>query len=282
MAKALQLSEVKGELRLASVTKPTPAGTQILVEHVAVAQNPIDWKQQEMGFYINSFPYVLGFDVAGIVADVGPDVTKFQKGDRVVVTTEFLEPTKHIDGAFQTHSIHTEDYASKIPENVSFEEASSIPLGLFTAACGMYGHSLLPDTNNGTEHKGEWYLVWAAATSVGAYAIQLARLLGFRVVATASPHSFEYVKSLGAEVVFDYRDEQIVEKIRELTGGKLQHAFQAFVVTEATAKIGKAMSTEGGEVAMVDPRFSDFGVVPENVKLYPFNAFDVYNVSCVQ
>ena len=143
----------------------------------------------------------------------------------------------------------------------------------------MDGHSGLPDTNNGTEHKDEWYLVWGAATSVGAYAIQLARLLGFKIVATASPHSFEYVKSLGAEVVYDYRDEQIVEKIRELTGGKLQHAFQAFVVVDATAQIGKAMSTDGGEVALVDPRFSDFSVVPENVKLYPFSGFDVYNVS---
>lgn len=115
---------------------------------------------------------------------------------------------------------------------MSFEESSAIPLGFATAVGGLFGDlavkvpsagSKLPLPNNGLPP----ILVWGGSSSVGGYTIQLAHLAGFKVVATASPAHFDYVRSLGADVVVNYRDgDKAVEEIITATGGKLSLVFE--------------------------------------------------------
>ena len=96
--------------------------------------------------------------------------------------------------------------ASPIPAHVSYEQAAVVPLGVSTAACGLFESHLLALTLPQAEAAptGRSVVVWGASTSVGSNAVQLAAHAGYRVLATASPHNFDYVRSLGAEHVVDY------------------------------------------------------------------------------
>jgi NADPH:quinone reductase-like Zn-dependent oxidoreductase len=193
--------------------------------------------------------------------------------------TEYFEREKPIDGAFQTHSIHTAAFTTKLPESISFEQAATIPSTMLTAAVGFHAFAELPENYDETTHNNEWFLVWGGASSCGVSAIQLAKLLGFKVVATASPHSFEYVKSYGAEIVLDYNDSEISNKIREVTGGALRYAYEAVSSEGITAKIGKAMSEQGGSIVTVNAGFNEKNVVPDSVKVLPFSCLEMFNVS---
>lgn len=85
--KALFITEPKGALQLSTPPKPTAGKGELLVKNVAVALNPVEWKQIAYNFWIPSYPYVLGVDHAGIVEEVGEEVTNFKKGDRVCLRT---------------------------------------------------------------------------------------------------------------------------------------------------------------------------------------------------
>jgi NADPH:quinone reductase-like Zn-dependent oxidoreductase len=180
--------------------------------------------------------------------------------------------------AFQTHTLVLADTACKIPDNVSFEQASTIPMALNTVLTGLYTNLKLPETNRGDEFKGQYFLVWGASTSIGIIVIQIARSLGFTVIATASPRNFEYVKSFGAEHVFDYKDPEVVSKIRQASNNSLQYAYDCPAQDMSTTEpISKALRDEGGVIvsSAVQPK-----PVPENVRLIlTSNTWDIFKVS---
>jgi NADPH:quinone reductase-like Zn-dependent oxidoreductase len=105
-------------------------------------------------------------------------------------------------------------------------------------------------------------LIWGGSSSVGAYAVQFARIVGFKnIVSTSSPHNFDYVKSLGATHVFDYKAEDVVEHIKQVTGNKLSLSFDA---TGGQATAVKAMGPKGGSmvtaVAQVENQLENINV----------------------
>lgn len=116
----------------------------------------------------------------------------------------------------------------QIPPYLTHEEASTIPLAYSTAVGGIFGDLHVPIPPRGASlplplNAETPILVWGGASSVGAYAIQLAKLSGYRVITTAGPANFDYVKSLGADIVIDYKDgEKAVEEIKKASGGKLR------------------------------------------------------------
>jgi NADPH:quinone reductase-like Zn-dependent oxidoreductase len=101
----------------------------------------------------------------------------------------------------------------KIPDFMSFEEGSTFPMAFATSAIALYANLDIPRPGGSVQAQGSGILIWGAASSVGTAAIQLARLSGFKVFATASPTHHQYLKSLGAFEVFDYRDPDVVSKI---------------------------------------------------------------------
>ena len=164
-----------------------------------------------------TFPAVIGSDVAGEVVEVGPGVTRFKPGDRVLGHALGLE--RDLDrpamGAFQTHVVLQAPMASPIPASLSFAQAAVLPLQLSTAAVGLFegkGLGLALPTADPVERR-ETVLVWGGSTGVGSNAIQLARNAGYRVVATASPRNFDYLRSLGAAVAIDRHDPKAVEDL---------------------------------------------------------------------
>ncbi|PYH98409.1 GroES-like protein [Aspergillus ellipticus CBS 707.79] len=204
---------------------PTAGENRLVVRVHALAVNAVDYAIQMMGealFPWVTFPLVLGEDVAGEVVAVGPGVTRFQPGDRVVGQAVGSNANDSVEGAFQQYAVLRENMASTLPAAVAYAQASVIPLAFSTAIAGLFqkdylglqAPSLTPTPT------GKTLLIWGGATSVGCNAIQLAVAAGYEVIATASPHNFDYVKRLGAAAVFDYKQPTIRDDLRAAFRGK--------------------------------------------------------------
>lgn len=208
--------EVGQPLQLSTAGLVKPAANEILIRNAAIGINPIDWLLQDNAMLPwLDYPTILGSDVAGEVAAVGSAVERFKVGDRVVGQAVGTTVNQATQGAFQQHTIVLEHMAAPIPDDLAFTEAAVLPLGLGTAASGLYGEtqlallppSLLPDTNT------EVVLVWGGSSSVGCNAIQLATASGYTVFTTASSRHEEMLKTLGAAKVFDYSSDTLVENL---------------------------------------------------------------------
>ncbi|KFZ15958.1 hypothetical protein V502_05307 [Pseudogymnoascus sp. VKM F-4520 (FW-2644)] len=199
----------------------TPPGeNEIVVKNKAIAMNPFEWFKQDAGdmvFQWVQYPFVMGSDLAGDVVEVGNSVTRFKVGDRVLGHAVSMDPrsTKSSEGAFQTYTVIRTNLASPIPDSLSYEAACGLPLCLSTAACGLYmkEYLALPHPTASPESTGKTILIWGGSTAVGSNAIQLAKASGFEVIATASPKNFDYVKSLGAAEIYDYKSPTVVKDL---------------------------------------------------------------------
>ena len=201
----------------------TPAENEILVRNHAVAINPVDGSLQTLSWWPFDYPTILGHDVAGEVVAVGPGVTRFRKGARVLGESVGMVTKRNEENAFQAYTILKTNMASEIPDSISFESAAVIPLGCSTAAAGLFQDEFLNlqfPTQPPQKPTGKTVLIWGGASSVGCNAIQLAVAAGYEVVTTASPKNFELVKNLGASEVFDYKDPAVSDKLVTYLKGK--------------------------------------------------------------
>ncbi|OKL55497.1 enoyl-reductase-like protein [Talaromyces atroroseus] len=207
--------------------KPADAD-KIIIKNGAVAINPIDWLIQARGdimFTHLAYPFVLGSDVSGEVVEVGKDVKRFNVGDRVVGFTRGSDPKINdpAEGGFQDYVMLRPNMVSHIPDHMSYEEAAVIPLGIATAAAGLFEKTELGldlPSEPAKPANGKTVLIWGGSTSVGVNAIQLAAAAGYEVFTTASPKNHEYLKSLGASQVFDYKSPSVVAQMVKALKGK--------------------------------------------------------------
>ncbi|MER9214543.1 NADP-dependent oxidoreductase [Mesorhizobium sp. M0663] len=192
----------KGILRLAEMPEPELQDSDVLVEVHAAGVNLLDSKVKTGEFKLilpYRRPFILGHDVAGKVIRVGSQVSKFKAGDEV-----YARPRDGRIGTFAEFiAVNEADVALK-PENLSMEEAASIPLVGLTAWQTLIERANLK--------KGQKVFIQAGSGGVGTFAIQLAKHLGATVATTASAASADLVKSLGADVVVDYRKDDF-EKV---------------------------------------------------------------------
>lgn len=207
-------------LKVKTAPYTRPGKDEIVVKNAAVAVNPIDWIFKEVGQMVYTWvklPFVLGSDVAGEVVEVGPGVTRFAVGDRVVghAVGQDQKRNRSAEGAFQSYSVLLTYMTSPIPDNLSYESASVIPLGASTAACGLFqkDHLGLQHPSVNPKPTGKTVIIWGGSTSVGCNAIQLAVAAGYEVFTTASPRNFELVKKLGATEVFDYNSRTVIRDV---------------------------------------------------------------------
>lgn len=214
--RAAFLTATKAPLEVKEVPYPTPNDTEIVVKNRAIAINPVDWFQQEMGPEVIPFlkyPAILGYDIAGEVEALGSGVTKFKVGDRVAGL---------VNQGFQEHVVLAEHMTSTIPSSVTFEQAAALPMGVSVATKALFHKDYLsldlPSASLGP--KQETVLIWGGSTSVGSNAIQLAAAAGYEVITTASPHRFDYVKGLGAAQVFDYNSPTVKDDVVAAVQGK--------------------------------------------------------------
>ena len=221
----LPAKHAKLEVKTAPYT--LPRNGEILVLNHAVAINPIDWIIQCAGNFVFpwiKYPFVLGSDLAGEVVQVGTGVSRFKVGDRVLGHAVGVDKKRNssAEGAFQAYSIVLEHMAAPIPHGMSYERAAVLPLGLSTAACGLFQKDqlALQYPSESPKPTGKTLLVWGGSTSVGSNAIQLAVAAGYEVITTGSRKNFDYVKKLGASQAFDYHTDTVVKDVIQAFKGK--------------------------------------------------------------
>ncbi|KIX05387.1 uncharacterized protein Z518_06259 [Rhinocladiella mackenziei CBS 650.93] len=231
----------------------------VLVKTVAVALNPADWKHVAFGFAAPDG--LLGCDFSGIVEQVGPAVTKaWSKGDRICGVAHggnFVQPE---DGAFAEYIVAKGDVQMKIPDGMSFEQAATISLGAATVGQGLYQQALKLNLPTDPVKSKNYVLIYGGSSATGALGVQYAKLSGYAVLSTCSPRNFEYVKSLGADAVFDYHDASAPATIRSYTSNTLTLAWDTISVKESAQFCADALSSDskdclyGAIVPMKCPR----------------------------
>ena len=191
-------------LDLENIEKPAPADNEVLVRVKAAAVNPLDWH------YMRGSPYImrligaglgtpndprLGVDFAGTVEEVGSKVTQFNVGDEVFGGA---------NGAFAEYVTIAEDRGIVLkPSNMSFEQAASVPIAAITALQGL--------RDIGQIKPGQKVLINGASGGVGTFAVQIAKSYGAEVTAVCSGRNAEMVRSIGADHVIDYKQEEYTE-----------------------------------------------------------------------
>ena len=203
----------------APYNKPGPH--EVVIRNKAVAINPADVGIQKMGIIIDSYPAILGCDVAGMVQEVGSEVTDFQSGDRVIGPAKPLPGGIYKYSGFQRFTVLEMPLVAKIPENTSFTDAVVLPLAINTAATCLFEKDTLElDLPPGSGNDGKVLLVWGASSSVGSCGVQLAVAAGYEVFGIASAKNHNLIRSLGASHCFNQQDPNLVVAITEALKGK--------------------------------------------------------------
>lgn len=194
----------KDPMRLGDMPQPQLRDDDVLIEVHAAGLNVLDSKIKSGAFKLMlpyRMPLVLGHDVAGIVTQVGSRVRQFKVGDEV-----YSRPRDHRIGTFaQFIAVNENDVAPK-PKNITMEEAASIPLVALTVWQALVERAQLK--------KGQKVFIQAGSGGVGTLAIQLAKHIGATVATTTSGANIDLVKSLGADVVVDYKKDDVGNVLR--------------------------------------------------------------------
>ncbi|MFC3800772.1 zinc-binding alcohol dehydrogenase family protein [Cohnella sp. GCM10012308] len=180
------------------IDKPSPMGRDLLVKVRAISVNPVDYKVRSPKSREESAPRVLGWDVAGVVEQVGPEAGLFRPGDEVYYAGSITRP----GGNSEFHLVDERIVGAK-PASLSFAQAAALPLTTITAWESLYDR--LGVARNPADNAGKTILLIGAAGGVGSIATQLAKLAGLTVVGTASRReSADWAMELGADHVIDH------------------------------------------------------------------------------
>lgn len=181
--------------------KPSARGRDLLVRVKAVAVNPVDYKVRSPKEKVEETPKILGWDVAGIVEEVGPDCTLFQPGDEVYYAGDITR-----QGGNSEFHLVDERIVGKKPKSLDFAQAAALPLTTITAYEALFDRMNISREPN--ENKNKTLLIIGAAGGVGSIAIQLAKRVGLTVIGTASrPESVAWAKELGADHTINHFEE---------------------------------------------------------------------------
>lgn len=242
---------------------PEPSADQLQIQVKAAGVNPTDWKHVK---WLSKAGMVCGCDFAGIVTKVGSNLQGYKVGDRIGGVVH--GGASAVKGSFAEHLVTKPGATFRIPDSMSFEEASAFGVSSGTAAIALFQHLGLQSPEKpyapGT---GPKLLIWGAGSFAGIFAIQLAKASGIRTVVTASPANHDFLKSLGAEAAFDYRDPDAGKKIKAWSGGELVYGLDCISDNSTVPLSSNAMT--GGTLVLL---LSGAAKNPENnpkVKLHP-------------
>ncbi|SDB25270.1 hypothetical protein SAMN03097699_0314 [Flavobacteriaceae bacterium MAR_2010_188] len=243
--KALQITkygEIKSSLSFNDIDKPKAGPTDILVEVKAAALNPIDYKLIEghlKEIITLEFPCTIGYDVSGIIKEVGEKVERFKIGDEIYARV----PQEQM-GTVAEYVVVTTEVVSKKPENITFEESAGLPLTGLTAIQALESVGI---------KQNDRVLIHAGSGGVGSFAVQYAKAKGAYVFTTASTDNVDMVKSFGADRVIDYKKEDYKKIATDLdivldTLGD-DYTFEAFALITKGGKVSTLVGPPDEETA---------------------------------
>ncbi len=195
-------------LHLVDVDRPEPIPTEVLVRVHATSVNPVDWKTRSGGGMFSRFddggPMILGWDVSGVVEEVGPGVNRFKVGDEVYGFPRFPHPGRTYAEYVTAPSRH---FARK-PVNLDHHHAAAVPLVALTAWQALVETADL--------QPGQRVLIHAAAGGVGHVAVQIAKARGAYVIGTATEGKHDFLRDLGADELIDYKNTDFATAVRDV------------------------------------------------------------------
>ena len=258
--RAMTLEEFGGPdvLRENTIERPTPSADTVVVELAYAGVNPADWKSREgwlSQYFEYKFPFVLGFDGAGRVAELGKDVTGLSVGDRVVLASN---QGKGERGTYAQFVNGDAERVIRLPDNVPMKDAAAMPTAAITAHEAVH--------YVGKVKPGQYVLVNGGAGGTGGYAIQLAKEAGAHVAATCGPDNIAYVQSLGADLAINYREQDVAKEIGKWVPDGIDLLIDT--VGQGSLPQGVAMTRSGGIVAPIatlieDEEQHDFALAEE-------------------
>ncbi|MET7616097.1 NADP-dependent oxidoreductase [Streptomyces sp. NPDC005408] len=192
-------------LKIVEIDRPVPGPSEVLVRVHAAGVNPTDWWHRTTGGLLNEGrPVPLGWDVSGVVEEVGLGVTMYRPGDEVFGMPRLPEPA----GAYAEFMTSPARHLARKPAGISHVEAAALPIAALTA------WQSLVDTAD--VRPGQRVLVHAAAGGVGHLAVQIAKARGAYVIGTASGRKHDFVRRIGADEVIDYTTADFVTAARDI------------------------------------------------------------------
>lgn len=230
-----------GVLQVGDLPDPVVGPDSVLVRVKAAGTNPVDHKIRAGyldGAFPSAFPLILGWDVAGVVEQVGPAVTEHAVGDEVI---GYVRKDHVQHGTYAELVTATSRHLAPKPSTASFEEAAGLPLAGLTALQSIEAVGV---------GEGDVVLVHAASGGVGSFAVQFAAGRGARVIGTASERNHDYLRSLGAEPLA--YGEGLAERVREVAGGDVDVVLD-YVGGEALDVSFDLVRNASRVVSVIDP-----------------------------
>ncbi|MFI2260214.1 NADP-dependent oxidoreductase [Streptomyces tubercidicus] len=193
-------------LKVITTDRPVPGPTEVLVRVHAAGVNPTDWKTRAAGRFLSGSepPFVLGFDVSGVVEAVGLGVTLFAPGDKVFGMPRFPHPA----GAYAEYVTAPARHFAHLPADLDHVRGAALPLAALTA------WQALVDTAK--VRPGARVLIHAAAGGVGHLAVQIAKSRGAYVIGTARRAKHDFLRGLGADELIDYTEQDFATAVRDI------------------------------------------------------------------
>ncbi|PVI00909.1 GroES-like protein [Periconia macrospinosa] len=236
-----------GKAEIRDIPSPKLEPGYIKVKPTAWAINPDDVYHLDLEGEESCAGLPVGSDFAGVVVEVGPGVSRdFKVGDRIAGVVFGQNQLRKNDGAF-AHLISVKsDYQMKVPDNLSDVDAATQGVALITMGVGLYRSFELPLPAVSPAPPSRFpFFIYGGSTAMGISAIQFAKLSGAKVITTSSPSNAEYLKSLGADHVLDYKSPTLVEDVLKLADGPLLHAFDTFPTDTSAAVCAAVLSRDG-------------------------------------
>jgi NADPH:quinone reductase-like Zn-dependent oxidoreductase len=237
--RAIAEDEFGGPVTLMNLPIPEIGADEVLIRVRAAGVNPFDWKVADgvlKDEKEHRFPLILGFDAAGMVEQVGADVTGLFEGDEVY---GYLSKPVMGMGTYAEHVGAPAAIVARKPESVGFAEAAALPTPALTAM------DLVDAVDLG---EGETILIVGATGGVGSYAVQLAARRGARVIVTARQANEAFVRELGATETIDHTREDVVETVRAAHPDGIEAIIDVVSDPEALSRMA-GLVKEGGRIA---------------------------------
>lgn len=191
-------------LAVVDLPRPEPRTNEVLVRVAAASVNPTDWKHRATGGFLGSPPFVLGWDLSGVVEEVGTGVARFAPGDEVYGMLSY--PFGH--GAHAEYVAAPAAWFAPKPPSLDHVQAAALPLVSLTAWQAL--------VENADIRPGQRVLIHAAAGGVGHVAVQIAKARGAHVIGTASAGKHDFLRDLGVDEAIDYREVDFAEAVGEV------------------------------------------------------------------
>ena len=189
------------EFRIEEVPEPVIAPDEVLIRVQYASINPVDWKQRNGNhrrFLKASFPLIVGYDVAGTIAETGSDAKRFNKGDRVYARCD-----RRFGRAFAEYAATSEKTVARIPQELDYKHAAAVPLAAITALQALRDKAGIK--------QGDRLLIIGAAGGVGHFAVQIGKAFGAAVTAVCSSRHDDMMKELQPEHLVDYTMKDVLK-----------------------------------------------------------------------